>query len=702
MLLQPGRTVWKAARASRAAVLIDGARYFGALRAALLKAQSRVFIIGWDIHSRTPFFGESGRADDGYPETLGEFLSALVRDRPQLKIDVLLWDFAMLYATEREFMPTYALQWSTPSNVDFCLDNAIPIGSSQHQKIVVIDDSVAFSGGLDLTMRRWDTGAHRVNDPHRRDPRGKPYRPFHDSQAMVEGEAARALGELARWRWRNACGQDVAPVEAAGDRWPDHVEPDLTGINVGIARTQPGYHGEAAVNEVAALFQQSIEQAERTIYIENQFLSCMSIAKAVAKRLRELPDLEVLMVGPARHDSWLEAHSMRNGRIRFMSAFADKALRSRVRLVHPQVSEDGQTVETMVHSKIMAIDDRYLRVGSANLNNRSMGTDSECDLIFEAATDEHRAGITELRNRLLGDHCGASSEEVAAHLSQSGSLLATADTLTRDGHRLCKIDDGTADSVDLAAYIEDVADPERPIGAEEFVSAMFGGLVPHATVPNLVKAIVIGLAVLAAALIWEYTPLASLVNLEEVGSALRQFSGGPWAPFVVIAIFVGGGLVMFPVTVLIAATAATFGPWLGLLYAGAGAFASALVTYGLGAKLGRQTLRELMGPKLSRIRNRIARKGIIAIAAIRMVPFAPFTMVNLVAGASEIGLSQYLIGTMLGMLPGIFVLSVLGHQLSEIILHPSAATLGLLTLAVIGWIGMSILIQALVAKYWDQ
>ena len=302
MLLQPGHTVWKTARASRAAVLIDGARYFGALRAALLKAQSRVFIIGWDIHSRTRFVGESGQADDGYPETLGEFLSALVRDKPQLKIGVLLWDFAMLYATEREFMPTYALQWSTPSNVDFCLDNAIPIGSSQHQKIVVIDDSVAFSGGLDLTMRRWDTGAHRVDDLHRRDPGGKPYRPFHDVQAIVEGEAAQALGELARWRWRNACGQHVAPVEGSGDRWPDYIKADFSDIDVGIARTQPAYNGSVAVHEVAALFEHAIEQAEHTIYIENQFLSCIGIAKALAKRLRERPQLELLMIGPALHN----------------------------------------------------------------------------------------------------------------------------------------------------------------------------------------------------------------------------------------------------------------------------------------------------------------------------------------------------------------------------------------------------------------
>jgi phospholipase D1/2 len=83
------------------------------------------------------------------------------------------------------------------------------------------------------------------------------------------------------------------------------------------------------------------------------------------------------------------------------------------------------------------------------------------------------------------------------------------------------------------------------------------------------------------------------------------------------------------------------------------------------------------------------------------VPVAPFSIVNLLAGASEITLTQYLLGTAMGMLPGIFVMSVLGHQLSEIILHPSPVSLAMLAGVVLGWIALSIAVQALVSKYWD-
>src|SRR6186713_811784 len=105
MLHRPDKTIWRKEHARRAGVLIDAAPYFGAARAAMLKAQSQILILGWDIHSRTPLVGDSGHADDGYPEALGDFLSALARERPKLKIYVLLWDFNAFYASEREVLP---------------------------------------------------------------------------------------------------------------------------------------------------------------------------------------------------------------------------------------------------------------------------------------------------------------------------------------------------------------------------------------------------------------------------------------------------------------------------------------------------------------------------------------------------------------------------------------------------------------------
>ena len=222
-LLRPGHNVWQVARAARAAVLIDGAAFFAAVREACLKAQRSVLIVGWDIDSRTPLVGESGTAADGYPVSFAEFLAELVRRKPALTVHLLLWDYSLLYTGEREMLPRLSLQWRTPERITLRLDDTVPFGCSQHQKLVVVDDALAFSGGLDLTIRRWDTPSHAARNGHRVDPYGRPYRPFHDVQMMVDGAAAHALALLARQRWCRANGGEPR-VEPLGDPWPDSVE----------------------------------------------------------------------------------------------------------------------------------------------------------------------------------------------------------------------------------------------------------------------------------------------------------------------------------------------------------------------------------------------------------------------------------------------------------------------------------------------
>lgn len=696
MIFRPGENVWRIERADRATVLIDGAAYFGAVRQALLKAQHTVLIAGWDIHSQTRLVGESGTADDGYPEIFVEFLSALCAERPRLEIRLLLWDFSLLYATERDAFPTYTLRWNTPPRIRLCLDDAVPIGSSQHQKLVIVDDAVAFSGGLDITIRRWDTSAHRLNDPHRVDPAGKPYAPFHDVQMVVDGAAARALSHLLRERWACAALEQL-PASAASqdDRWPDGVAPDFTDVDIGISRTQPRYEEQVQVDEVERLFLDMIDRAERTIYIENQYLTSVKIAERLAQRLRDKPELEALIVTPKRPDSWLELHSMVMGRIGF-ARILEEAAPGRVRLMYPEVSDGEQHAATMIHAKVMVIDDHLLRIGSANMNNRSMGTDTECDLSIEAASDAERARIVHVRNTLLADHCGATADEVAAELVNR-SLLQVAGELCRNGHRLCPVEDGSPEHFEISRYINGVADPERPIGAEEFVSNMLGGYIQSRHAATVLRLVAVGALVLMLALVWHFVPLAQPGAVGDIFEALAQ---SRWAPFAVVAAFVIGGLVCFPLTVLIAATAAAFGPWFGFAYASVGAMASAVVVYGVGAAIGKRTLRDILGPRLNRVRQRVAKRGVLAIVAVRLLPIAPYSIVNLVAGASGISLVDFVVGTLIGLAPGMLVISALGHQLARILVAPSATDLALLAAAIIGWIGLSVGAQMVMSKYW--
>jgi phosphatidylserine/phosphatidylglycerophosphate/cardiolipin synthase-like enzyme/uncharacterized membrane protein YdjX (TVP38/TMEM64 family) len=699
MIFRPSDNVWRVERAGRAAVLIDAAAYFLAVRRALLKAQRTVFVVGWDIHSRTRLVGDSGEPDDGYPALFGEFLSALARKRPGLKISLLLWDYAMLYAGERELFPTYTFRWNTPPQVSFYLDNAVPIGSSQHQKLVVIDDAIAFSGGLDITVRRWDTSAHAVDNPHRVDHAGAPYPPFHDVQMLVDGDAAAALAELARQRWALAAEEDVGPPRPAGNPWPDGVSADFTNVDVGIARTCPRYDDQDEVREIETLYCATIATAERSIYIENQYLTCMRVAECLAKRLAEEPRLEALIVVPYSHRDWLEEQSMHYGRACFMHMLQAAGVGDRVRLMSPVASDGDRSANVMVHAKVMIVDDRVLRVGSANLNNRSMGMDTECDLAIEGKSDAERHAIARVRNRLLADHCGVAIEEIETALAKNPSLLALAATVGGGGHRLVPAKDAPGGFEALSPYLLGMADAERPIGAEEFVSTVLGGHIKPRHVGAIIKLCAAAGVVLLLGLIWHFTPLAEWADPKTVQGALQSLASSAWGPVAVIAAFLVGGLVLFPVTILIAATAAAFGPLLGFGIAAVGILLSAIATYFIGGAVGKNSLREVLGPRLNRIRERVRRKGVLAVASIRMVPLAPFTVINLAAGASDIRFFDFVLGTVIGMLPGLTVLALLGHEVSELLTHPSAMQLALVGGAVLVWIAVSIGIQVLVSRF---
>jgi uncharacterized membrane protein YdjX (TVP38/TMEM64 family) len=475
------------------------------------------------------------------------------------------------------------------------------------------------------------------------------------------------------------------------------VAPDLTDIDVGIARTSPSLDDESEIREVEALFFDMVDRAERCVYIENQYLTSRRFAEHLARRMRERPSLEAVLVTPKNAHSWLEEQTMQAGLGRFMEVFAQQGVSERVRFLYPKVTENGESVDTMVHSKIMVVDDRLLRVGSANLNNRSLGVDTECDLAFEATSAEHRQSIVRVRDRLIGHFCGVSEADVAEATEQHGSLIEAVATLSRNGHSLAPID-VRADLAGQATALQEIGDPERPITAPEFARSFVGERPPARRLRRFAKVIAAGLLVILLMLAWQLTPLAALTDPDTIHAWFADIAASPAAPIIVLAAFVVGGLLVFPVTLLIAATAAAFGPWFGFAYAAAGAAASAMTTYGIGVLIGRQTLENVLGPRLNRIRRAVTRHGVLAIATVRMVPIAPFTLVNLAAGASRIPFIDYMLGTALGMLPGLVLMSALGYQIFNVLTAPTPLNVSLFVLAVVAWIGVSLGIQALVTR----
>ncbi|MDA9496341.1 VTT domain-containing protein [Bradyrhizobium sp. CCBAU 11357] len=661
------------------AVLNDAAAYFAALREALLEAQDLVYIIGWDIHSRTRLVGAAGRADDGLPEELGPFLRALVQRRPALRINILVWDFVSFYASEREWNSAAKFIADTDGRVRFHLDATLPFGSAQHQKIVCVDGSLAFVGGLDLTIRRWDTSDHRADNAMRCDPQRKPYPPFHDVQCLVDGEAAEQLFALAEQRWR-AAGQQVDERPALRNgRWPASVPVEAEHLPVGIARTEVVCPAGSTIREVERSFIAAIRSATSFVYIENQFTSATRMASELAEQMRRVPSLRVLVVAPKLHSSWLESQAMQNGRGAFIDCFSAAGVADRIRFVYPVSRSGNKEAAVMVHSKLMVVDDRILRIGSANLNNRSMGADSECDLIFEAESEEHRDFIASVRRRLIAHFCDLDEHSVTQNEHR---LFALLDQVSKTGgaKTLRKVEASVLTST-LATLVQPVADPELPLHLERAASRMW-------STKTIIGIASIALALLGLALAWSYTSLSDYADAGYLSSFLSAYAQSGWGPPFAIAAFVLGGLVIFPVLVLIAATAAALGPWLGFVTAMAGVLLSALMLFAIGRFLGRERLQRLLGRRAARIQERVVGKGILAVVVIRMIPIAPFSLVNVAAGASTLPLRDFMVGTLLGMMPGILAMAVLGAQIADLARNASWSNIALLALAFLSWLGI--------------
>jgi phospholipase D1/2 len=300
-----------------------------------------------------------------------------------------------------------------------------------------------------------------------------------------------------------------------------------------------------------------------------------------------------------------------------------------------------------------------------------MGLDTECDLVIEARTAQHERAIAGVRARLLGEHLGLAPAEVAQSIARQGSLIGAIEALRRTGART--LDAFAADArADALLPDPELLDPEKPVDAERLA----GELLPADEQPHaarriaVITALLLGVAALAAA--WRWGPLGEMVDLAALaarGAAVRDSS---LAPLAVVAAFVLASLVAMPITLLILATALVFGPLAGFVYAFAGSMLAGAATFWLGRALGRGPVRRLAGRRLNRLSRLLARRGVLAVVTVRVLPVAPFTLVNMVAGASHLRGRDFLLGTALGLLPGIASIVLFSDRLAAALFEPSA------------------------------
>lgn len=697
-IFRPGDNCWKVETAERATLLVDYGSYYKALYHAIVQARHSVFIIGWDIDSRIRLMRGKDAENLEAPAALGDLIRWKALQNPDIQIYLNKWNYSLFFAKERE--PFAGRIWrSMPHNVHYCVDGMIPIGACHHQKIVVVDDYIAFSGGMDIALNRWDFREHHPDNPERWDPGGfihphshVNFEPYHDIQLRVTGPAALTLGQWARERWYNATGKNAVALQPKPTE--HHTPPmplDLHNVSVAICRTMPAHRHQTPAVEVEPMLLEEIGRAERFIYIENQFLTYMPFAQAINKKLREKPDLKVLAISCDHPKGTMEKKSMWSGRVLFREAVEAGGVGDRFALAYPISRENGKEDPVRIHSKLMIIDDRFLHVGSANINNRSMRFDTECDLVIEAHDDQSRATIASLRNDLIREHTGYETAHIQKLIDGDAKAESFLIYLTTSRQHLHKINDEKYRYERFANWARGVADPP---------GAFFPSWKLKQNKRSLILSILIMALIAALIMTWKFTALSEYADPENLAPILEHWRGASWFVPAVIGFYIVSLLFFFPLMVLDASIVLALGFPYGPLMAITGASCSATVNFLIGKMAGRDTLRVFLGNTTDKVSDKIKGLNIVGMTIIRMLPLAPYTVVNFVAGASRMKYSTFICASVLALLPGMTAWSFLRGPIIKVFHEPDLQSVAALCLLAVAWLGLLTGLSKL-AKRWQ-
>lgn len=448
-ILEPGRNCWLSSEAADAGVIVDARDYYRAFYQAACRAKRYIAITGWQFDSDVALLrGEDAQAAGGEVRML-PLLRELCQRNPELHVYILAWDFSLLFAMEREWMQELLFNWHS-ERISFRFDASAPLYGAHHQKLVLIDGQVAFTGGMDICDCRWDSRDHPACSKLRCDTGRDPHGPYHDVQAVVTGPVVGKLAELFEARWFNSGGGALALPSAVSRDDVDVVAtvplpPGPVAISRTFGKTLVPF--QEPVQEVRALYLDAIDAAEHLIYMENQYFSSRAIFQALVRRMRApgRGKLNILFVLPRMPEALKEQIAMGVAQVRMLQALRRIARETGhslgVYCSSPPREEGGEEVFTYIHSKVLLVDDRFLTLGSANTTNRSLGLDSELNLAWEAGDEpgdrELRRALRRLRVSLLAEHSGLKTLPELRGLMLANELVAYLDAVAQfDKYRL--------------------------------------------------------------------------------------------------------------------------------------------------------------------------------------------------------------------------------------------------------------------------
>ncbi|ADE14345.1 SNARE associated Golgi protein-related protein [Nitrosococcus halophilus Nc 4] len=203
------------------------------------------------------------------------------------------------------------------------------------------------------------------------------------------------------------------------------------------------------------------------------------------------------------------------------------------------------------------------------------------------------------------------------------------------------------------------------------------------------------MSLLGLAMAWHWTSLSEWLEPEKLAAWAQGLAANPLGGVATVLGFVLGSLIVLPLSVMIVATALIFGPVMGFIYAVTGALSAALVTYAIGHALGGEAACRWAGWRVHQLSERLSKRGILTVIFFRVVPLAPFTIINFVAGASPLKVRDYFIGSLLGMIPGIFAMVFFVDGLMAALREP-----GITRFVFVILLGLLLLVIAAVGGYW--
>jgi len=363
-------------------VLVDGEEALPRMAEAIAGARSHVHIAGWCV---TPDFALTA---DEPPVILHDLLADAARRVP---VRVLLWGGAPLpmYPVSRRAVRSVRDALCKDSAIVCALDTHERPLHCHHEKLVIVDDELAFVGGIDLT----DFAGNRLDRP-RHPPRGS--LGWHDVATVLRGPAVAAVSRHFGLRWN----------EAADERLPPPSEPGGVGDHeLQIVRTVPEHIYKALPRgefSILASYTGALRSAQHLVYLENQFLWSAEIVEILREKLRNPPNdrFRLLLVLPAKPNSGADDTTGQLG----LLADADDGAGRMLACTRYAVA-DGASDRVYVHAKVGVVDDRWLTVGSANLNEHSLFNDTEMNVVSH---DPALARATRLR--LWGEHLARPAE----------------------------------------------------------------------------------------------------------------------------------------------------------------------------------------------------------------------------------------------------------------------------------------------------